>query len=79
MSFQNRLFAQQLLSVAVRIDKLQIQRLRFVLIRLQVGDEVDDVLQQTRHGSAFILRNGSLIESGRHGDEHLARVIGVEM
>lgn len=50
--FQNRLLPQQLLAVAIRIRDRQIQRFRLILIRLQIGNEIDDVLQQARNRPA---------------------------
>lgn len=43
---QNVLFAQQFLSITIRIVDTQIKCLSFVLLVLQSGDKVHDVLQQ---------------------------------
>jgi hypothetical protein len=48
---QNGLLAEELLSVSVAVRDGHVERVRAVLLVLQVGQEVDQVLQQVRQSS----------------------------
>ena len=57
---------------AVSDGHLQLQRVRFVLVRIVGDNQVNDVLKETRDGPALILRDRPFLQTdGRHTDQHL--------